>query len=105
MQETPQEVEDPFEDESAVSSAPHSDPTITNVALTEIDTVQNSNGMVLAGDNVDTSTVPPSANIGVEVGNATAEEQWDTKVSGSTDDALAESYEMVPRNPTETETP
>lgn len=106
MQETPQEVEDPFADESVASSVvPHSDPTIANPALTEIDTAQISNGLTLAGDSLDTSTAPPSASIGVETGNAAAEEQWDTKVPGSADDALAESYEMVPRNPTETETP
>ena len=105
MQETPQDVEDPFTDEPTEPSAPHSDPTITNTAFTEIDTAQISNGMVLAGDNVDAPTAPPSASIGVKTGNVAAEEQWDSKVTGSTDDALTESYEMIPRDPTETETP
>ncbi len=106
MQETPQDVDDPFSDEPAAPSAPHSEPTITNAALTEIDTAQIPNGMMLAGDSIDaSSTAPPSASIGVEAGNAVAEEQWDTKIPGSSDDALTESYEIVPRNPTETETP
>lgn len=104
MQETPQDVEDPFSDEPTAPSSPNSDPTIANAALTEIDTTQTSNGMVLAGDSVDVSIPPPSTSIGVETGNAVAEEQWDNKIPGSADDALAESYEMVPRNPTETET-
>src|SRR5215469_4269428 len=104
MQETPQDVEDPFTDEPAAPSTPHTDPTVANAGLVEIDTAQIPNGMVLAGDSADTSTAPPSASIGAEAGNAAAEEQWDTKVPGSADDALAESYEMVPRDPTETET-
>lgn len=101
MQETPQDVDDPFSDEPAAPPAPHSDPTIANAALTEIDTAQIPNGMMLA--SVDASTA--EASIGVDAGNAVAEEQWDAKIPGSSDDALAESYEMVPRSPTETEPP
>ena len=105
MQETPQDVDDPFADEPTASSVPDTDPTVANATLVEIDTAQIPNGMVLASDSADTSTAPPSASIGTEAGNAAAEEQWDTKLPGSADDALAESYEIVPRNPTETETP
>jgi len=62
------------------------------------------NGTAVAGDGGDASTAPPSASVGAEAGNAAAEEHWDTKAPGSGDDPLAESYEMVPRDPTETET-
>lgn len=104
IQETPQETEDPFSEVSQ-PTIPQSDPTVTNAGLTEVDTTV-TNGTSFADEATD-SMAPASASIGAEAGNAAAEESWDKKAPGSSDviDPLAESYEIVPRDPAETETP
>lgn len=47
---------------------------------------------------------PAAGLVDTGAANAAAEEQWDKQPSGS-DDPLAESFEMVPRDLAETETP
>ncbi|KAF2660833.1 hypothetical protein K491DRAFT_674457 [Lophiostoma macrostomum CBS 122681] len=76
------------------------DPTVANAGLTEITTgVTTLNGTVEA----DTPSAPPAASVDTGAANAAAEEQWDKQPS-SADDPLAESFEMVPRDPAEVET-
>jgi hypothetical protein len=76
------------------------DPTLVNAGLTELDTgVSTLNGKTQNGQ---TPSAPASADVGA--GNTAADEQWDRTVSAS-EDPLAESFEMVPRDPAETETP
>ena len=53
---------------------------------------------------METLQAPAAASTGDEAANAAAENQWDTKAPGS-EDPLAESFEMVPRDPAETESP
>ncbi|KAF2204337.1 hypothetical protein GQ43DRAFT_446766 [Delitschia confertaspora ATCC 74209] len=78
------------------------DPTVANAGLTEIDAgVTSFDG---GADAEDAQDVPPAASVDAGAANAAAEEQWDKKAAGS-DDPLAESFEMVPRDPAETETP
>ncbi|KAL1636926.1 hypothetical protein SLS56_001023 [Neofusicoccum ribis] len=74
------------------------DPTIAHAGLTELDaTAPTANG-----DPAAESSAVPSASVDDTAANAAGADQWDTKVPGS-DDPLAESFEMVPRDPTETE--
>lgn len=60
-------------------------------------------GAVNGGAQVDTSNVPAGSSIGAGAANE-AGGDWDKPTSGS-DDPLAESFEIVPRDPAETETP
>jgi hypothetical protein len=92
-QPAPPETEEPTEAAS--------DPTITNAGLTEIDA-----GVPAVNGNTDvgTSAAPAASSIEPEAANAAAAEQWDKQATGG-DDPLSESFEMVPRDPAETETP
>ena len=94
LQETPQESEDPFSDE-VPTTIPQSDPTDAHAGLT--------NGSNFTDGTLDT-TAPAATSIGAQAGNAIAESSWDAKAP-ETIDPLAESYEMVPRDPAETDTP
>lgn len=76
------------------------DPTIANAGLTEIDAPTT---VINDGQGADTANAPPAASaIDSGAANAAAAEQWDKQPS-SADDPLAESFEIVPRDPTETE--
>ncbi len=76
------------------------DPTITNAGLTEIDdkAIPYRNG---EAPDQDTATVPIQATIDSGGANAAAEENWDPKEPGSDD--MGESYEIIPKDPAETE--
>jgi len=81
--------------------AGHTDPTLANAGLTELDTtpirIPNGNNQ---SPKLDTPSVPPTASI-QDAGNAAAEEQWDTKAPG--EGGMEESFEIIPRDPAETE--
>ena len=65
----------------------------------------NAGAVSLNGSTaIASSDAPANASTGEGAANAAAEEQWDKQQSGS-DDPLAESFEMVPRDPAETESP
>ncbi|KAF2734003.1 hypothetical protein EJ04DRAFT_437892 [Polyplosphaeria fusca] len=91
--------QDPLEAE--ITTAITTDPTVVNAGLTEINT-----GFATLDVNgtADASGAPPATSVDAGAANAAAEEQWDKQQSGS-DDPLAESFEMVPRDPAETESP
>ncbi|KAF1944896.1 hypothetical protein EJ02DRAFT_463742 [Clathrospora elynae] len=77
-----------------------SDPTITNAGLTEIDV-----GVTAVTESAEEKSAAPAASsIEPEAANAAAEAQWDKQATGG-DDPLSESFEIVPRDPAETETP
>ncbi|KAE8825285.1 hypothetical protein HRS9139_08395 [Pyrenophora teres f. teres] len=76
-----------------------SDPTIANAGLTEID----AGAKPVNGTTEDASVAPAASSIGAGA-NAAAEAQWDKPATGG-DDPLTESFEMIPRDPAETETP
>jgi hypothetical protein len=78
-----------------------SDPTVANAGLTELDA-----GIPPADGSADAqiSNVPAASSIEPGAANAAAEAQWDKQASGG-DDPLSESFEMVPRDPAETENP
>ncbi|KAB2579599.1 hypothetical protein BFW01_g4825 [Lasiodiplodia theobromae] len=73
------------------------DPTVAHAGLTELD----ANVAPTNGEAPETSAVP-TASVDDSAANA-AGDRWDTKAPGS-EDPLAESFEMVPRDPTEVET-
>ena len=76
------------------------DPTVANAGLTEIESKPlQPNGSIMENN---TSTVPEQASVDSLAANATAEEQWDSKIT--TSEGLGESFEMVPRNNSEIET-
>ncbi|KAH4353469.1 hypothetical protein HBH98_006090 [Parastagonospora nodorum] len=107
LDEAPFAAEEAWVDEVAqAQSAPleteaGSDPTITNAGLTEIDQdVAAVNGSA----DAQISNAPAASSIEPEAANAAAEAQWDKQPAGS-DDPLTESFEMVPRDPAETENP
>ncbi|KAJ9641881.1 hypothetical protein H2201_003729 [Coniosporium apollinis] len=81
---------------------PTSDPTVVNAGLTEMDTqtLAVTNG---DAEEPEAPSAPAAGSVDDGAANAAASEQWDAKASGS-DDPLAESFEMVPRDPAETET-
>lgn len=84
------------------AAAPSTDPTVAHAGLTELD-----DGTTLAESTAEapeTPTAPPAASVDGGAANAAADEQWDKQGTGS-DDPLAESFEMVPRDPAETESP
>ncbi|KAF2016557.1 hypothetical protein BU24DRAFT_422917 [Aaosphaeria arxii CBS 175.79] len=81
--------------------ASSTDPTVANAGLTEVDTTA---APLSGGAEADTTSAPPAASIDTGAANAAAAEQWDKQPSSS-DDPLAESFEIVPRDPTETENP
>jgi hypothetical protein len=78
-----------------------SDPTIAHAGLTEIGA-----GASAVGGSAETgaSGAPAASSIEPGAANAAAEEQWDKQATGG-DDPLSESFEMVPRDPAETENP
>ena len=77
------------------------DPTVANAGLTEIESKPfQPNGSSV--DNATSSVVPEQATIDVLAANATAEEQWDSKITPT--EGLGESFEMVPRNSSDVET-
>ncbi|KAL5118805.1 hypothetical protein ACEQ8H_003308 [Pleosporales sp. CAS-2024a] len=76
-----------------------SDPTITNAGLTEID---QGMATVDGGADAHASNAPAASSIEPEAANAAAEAQWDKQATGG-DDPLSESFEMIPRDPAETE--
>jgi hypothetical protein len=77
-----------------------SDPTIAHAGLTELDDAATNAG----GAEKEVSNAPAASRIEPEAANAAAEAQWDKQATGG-DDPLSESFEMVPRDPAETETP
>jgi hypothetical protein len=81
----------------APSAAQHTDPTIAHAGLTEQDDIRIPNGN---SDDIETAG-PPTGTVFGNAGNAAAEERWDTKAAG--DIGMEESFEMVPRDPQETE--
>ncbi|KAK7515199.1 uncharacterized protein IWZ02DRAFT_59287 [Phyllosticta citriasiana] len=86
----------PPESNAAVSAA--TDPTVAHAGLTELDaSVAATNG-----DSHNESTAPAATSVEDSSANAAGAEQWDSKVPVA-DDPLTESFEMVPRNPSETE--
>ncbi|KAF2878394.1 hypothetical protein BDV95DRAFT_20672 [Massariosphaeria phaeospora] len=110
LEETPFAAEEAWVDEVAQAqpappeteppSAGSTDPTIVNAGLTELgdgDIIPNGEG------SVDTVNAPAAASVDTGAANAAAEEQWDKQPS-SANDPLTESFEMVPRDPAETET-
>ncbi|KAF2033528.1 hypothetical protein EK21DRAFT_58425 [Setomelanomma holmii] len=74
-----------------------SDPTIAHAGLTEIDA-----GVAPISAEFDTPAAPAASSTEPGTGNAAAEEQWDKQATGG-DDPLSESFEMIPRDPAETE--
>ncbi|KAF2261657.1 hypothetical protein CC78DRAFT_583467 [Lojkania enalia] len=107
LEETPFAAEEAWVEDVAQAqpappeTEPPSDPTIANAGLTETNMGVNS----LNGEAVDTPTAPLATSVDTGAANAAAEEQWDEKHPAGSDDTLTESFEMVPRDPTETETP
>ncbi|KAK8169366.1 hypothetical protein IWX90DRAFT_413806 [Phyllosticta citrichinensis] len=83
---------------AAASAETGTDPTVAHAGLTEInDSVAATNG-----DSHDESPAPAATSVEDSSANAAGAEQWDSKVPVA-DDPLTESFEMVPRNPSETE--
>ncbi|KAF2129112.1 hypothetical protein P153DRAFT_367389 [Dothidotthia symphoricarpi CBS 119687] len=110
LEEAPFAAEEAWVDEVAQSqpappetqSPEHgSDPTIAHAGLTEIDAGATA---VDGTAETETPTAPAASSIEPEAANAAATEQWDKQPSGQ-DDPLSESFEIVPRDPAETETP
>ncbi|KAF2084746.1 hypothetical protein K490DRAFT_10788, partial [Saccharata proteae CBS 121410] len=80
-------------------ATPVSDPTVANAGLTEIDTtVAATNG---TSETEEASAAPAATSVDDGAANAAGAGQWDTKAIG--EDSMAESFEMVPRDPAETE--
>jgi len=106
LEEAPFAAEEAWVDEVAQAQpAPPetegaSDPTIAHAGLNEMDDAAANAG----GAQKDVSDAPAASSIEPEAANAAAEAQWDKQASGG-DDPLSESFEMVPRDPAETETP
>ncbi|RYO31537.1 hypothetical protein AA0111_g4757 [Alternaria arborescens] len=106
LDEAPFAAEEAWVDDVAQSqaAAPEteavSDPTIANATLTEME----AGAKPLNETTNDASAAPAASGIGMESANAAAEAQWDKQPTGG-DDPLTESFEMVPRDPAETETP
>ena len=89
----------PTAPESDSTTAASTDPTVANAGLTEIDTATGA----VNGQTVDAPSAPAISSIDAGAANE-AGGDWDKPQSGS-DDPLAESFEIVPRDPAETETP
>jgi len=83
------------------SSEAVSDPTVTHAGLTEINA-----GITGVNEDADNgaAAAPAASSIEPEAANAAAAAQWDKPMTGG-DDPLSESFEIVPRDPAETETP
>jgi len=76
-----------------------SDPTIAHAGLTELD----AGAATVGGAEAEQSLAPAAASIEPEAANAAATAQWDKQASGQ-DQPLTEPFEMIPRDPAETET-
>jgi hypothetical protein len=110
LDEAPFAAEEAWVDEVAQSQpappeteAPEgvSDPTVVHAGLTEI----NAGVAPVDGSaEAQASNAPAASSIEPEAANAAAEAQWDKQATGG-DDPLSESFEMVPRDPAETENP
>lgn len=104
LEEAPFAAEEAWVDDVAQHQAAPpeavSDPTIANAGLTEIE----AGAKPVTEAAAEPSEVPAAANVGTDSANAAAQAQWDKQQTGS-DDPLTESFEMVPRDPAETETP
>lgn len=81
--------------------ATKTDPTLANAGLTELDTAA---AVTNSSERASTSNAPAAASAGGEAANAAAEEQWERAVASS-EDPMGESFEIIPRDPQETETP
>lgn len=77
-----------------------SDPTVTHAGLTELD----AGSATVGGAEADLSAAPAASSIEPEAANAAATAQWD-KQAGGQDEPLSEPFEIIPRDPAETETP
>ena len=110
LDEAPFAAEEAWVDEVAQSQAAPpetevpelvSDPTIANAGLTEIEAGAGAVGQKASHE---TPSAPAASSIEPQAANAAAEAQWDKQATAS-DDPLSESFEMIPRDPAETETP
>ncbi|KAF2443698.1 hypothetical protein P171DRAFT_390083 [Karstenula rhodostoma CBS 690.94] len=108
LEEAPFAAEEAWADDVAQSqpTAPETDspaavtdPTVAHAVLTEID----STTAAVNGAELDTSNAPAASSVDAGAANQ-AGGNWDKPGPGS-DDPLAESFEIVPRDPAETETP
>ncbi|KAK7187128.1 hypothetical protein DPSP01_004051 [Paraphaeosphaeria sporulosa] len=109
LEEAPFAAEEAWADDVAQSqpTAPETDspaaistdPTVAHAGLTEIGTTTGT----VTGAELDTSNAPAASSVDAGAANQ-AGGDWDKPGPGS-DDPLAESFEIVPRNPAETETP
>lgn len=89
----------PTAPESDSATAFSTDPTVANAGLTEIDAKTGA----VNGQTLDAPSAPAVSSVDAGAANE-AGGDWDKPQSGS-DDPLAESFEIVPRDPAETETP
>ncbi|GAM83626.1 hypothetical protein ANO11243_016140 [Dothideomycetidae sp. 11243] len=78
-----------------------SDPTITNAGLTELGIQQSATEAPVSTD----SGLPAQLSAGDESANKAAGRTWDNAGPSAGPEGSEESFEMVPRDPTETETP
>ncbi|KAF2672363.1 hypothetical protein BT63DRAFT_194635 [Microthyrium microscopicum] len=93
-------------EDTTTAQAPTSDPTITHAGLTELNdltTAEITNGA--SNSSHHTSSAPANAGIDSGASNAAADAQWDPSRPGAQEDPMAESYEIVPRNPSEVDNP
>jgi len=118
LEEAPFAAEEAWVDDVAQSQAappetekhdePVSDPTVTHATLDEISTgaADAAADAAAAAEPAqqEASAAPAASSIEPEAANAAATAQWDKQASGS-DDPLSESYEIIPRDPAETEKP
>jgi len=120
LEEAPFAAEEAWVDDVAQSQAappetekhdePVSDPTVTHATLDEISTgaadAADAAAVAAAAEPAqqEASAAPAASSIEPKAANAAATAQWDKQASGS-DDPLSESYEIIPRDPAETEKP
>ncbi|CAI6329821.1 unnamed protein product [Periconia digitata] len=105
LEEAPFAAEEAWVDDVAQAQpsdpeAVSTDPTIANAGLTELNDSIPVNGV---DGTADVPEAPQVSSIDAGASNA-AGGDWEKTQSGS-DDPLTESYEIVPRDPAETETP
>lgn len=67
--------------------------------MDDLTTAQITNGT--SNLNLDTGNVPEQASIDAGASNAAADAQWDPTKPGTQEEPMAESYELVPRDPAE----
>ncbi|KAI9657060.1 MAG: hypothetical protein M1821_003226 [Bathelium mastoideum] len=97
------------DDPSSLAHEPTTDPTLAHATATDL-----ANLAVATDDTQDPTALasspaaapPAQASTDAPAANAAAEQAWDANSkSAGLDDPLAESFEMVPRDPAETESP